>query len=207
MNRTRLGRQLAVLTLAALILAGCGTQQVIYVVASPTPTPWVVTVVATSTPVPPTPASAPAVITMVVTSTPAPSTPTPTPAPSTPTPAPSPTSVPPTPKPTSRTFVITDKAFNPEDCQSNTVLEITDVQGESFSITVKEGNLAIRGGRMTIWCEGIEHIWIGKLSYAGHTFDSAAGNPLRFLLVKGGYRYAGGAGTVTLPDGTQVTLP
>jgi len=198
-NRTRLGQLLVVLALAALMLAGCGTQQVIYVVASPTPTPVVITVVVTSTPAPPTPTLTPVPATPTATSLPVTPTPTPLPATLTPTPLPAP--------PTPKTFVITDKAFSPEDCQSNTVLEINDVKGESFSITVKQGNLAIRGGRMTIWCRGIEHIWIGKLSYASHTFDSTADDPLRFLLVEGGYQYVGGAGTVTLPDGTRVTLP
>lgn len=197
-RRTRLGQRIVVLALAALILAGCGLQRVVYVVASPTPTPVVITVVVTSAPVPPA----------AVPPTPTPVPPTSTPVPPTPTPAPSTsTPVPPTPRPPSGTLVIKDKSFTPEDCVGTTVLEITAVKGESFSISVIEGSLSIRGGRMTIWCKGIEHRWLGKLSYANHTFDSAAGDPLRFLLVAGGYEYIGGTGTVTLPDGKEVTLP
>lgn len=178
MNKFRFSHLMLVLVLAGLILAGCLKSP-----AEPTPT---------STPIPPT-----------ATPTPLPPTATPTTVPPTPTL----TAIPPTPIPTAKSLIIKDQSFKPEDCQSSTVLEINDVKGESFGIMVKEGTLSIRGGRLTIWCKGIEHIWIGKLSYGDHTFDSSADDPLRFLLVADGYKYVGGTGTVTLPDGTQVTLP
>jgi hypothetical protein len=87
------------------------------------------------------------------------------------------------------------------------VIEIRNVKDGSFSVGVRAGGLPIRNSRMTIWCEGIEHVWLGKLTYEKHTFDSSINDPLRFLLVADGYKYVGGTGTVTLPDGTNVTFP
>lgn len=161
----------------SLVLSGCGPGQLLGPTFTPTPT---------------------------LTPT---ATPTPT-ATLTPTATPTPTPVPPTPTPTPRSLIIEDEAFAPEDCLGSAVIEITEVVGDGLRIRVTEGSLPIRGGGMTIWCSGIEHMWIGELSYEGHTFDSAAGDPLRFLLdARRGYVYVGGAGMVTLPGGTEVTLP
>lgn len=87
------------------------------------------------------------------------------------------------------------------------MIAITDVAGDAFMIEVKEGSLPIYGGGITIWCSGIEHVWIGEQSYADHIFHSDSDDPLRFLLDSRGYVYVGGTGTVTLPDGTKATLP
>jgi hypothetical protein len=168
-----------ILVVFALLLAGCGGAQ-----SEPT---------YTSTSAPPTLTPSPVLPTSTL--TPVPPTLTPTP-------------VPPTLTATPKSLVITDDAFRAEDCQSNTVLEIKGVDGNRMQIKVIEGSLSIRGGRMTIWCAGIKHIWIGKITFKNHTFDSSSSDPLQFLLIDGGgYKYLGGTGIVTLPDGTQVTLP
>jgi hypothetical protein len=46
------------------------------------------------------------------------------------------------------------------------------------------------------------------LSYKGYTFASDANDPLQFTIEQNHkYLYVQGKGAVTLPDGTQVTLP
>ena len=74
-HRTRASMVLAGLALMASLLAECGTPQVIYVVASPTPTRWVITVVVTSAP------PAEAAVPLPPTAAPTPIAPTPTPTP------------------------------------------------------------------------------------------------------------------------------
>ncbi|MGC9334667.1 MAG: hypothetical protein ACP5JJ_10995 [Anaerolineae bacterium] len=105
------------LALLASLLLGCGTRQVVYVLASPTPTltPLLVTVVVTA--VPPTDTAVP----LPPTATPTPLPPTPTntqPATDTPTPLPSPTDTltptpRPSPKPTSPPTATPPPPFRP----------------------------------------------------------------------------------------------
>ena len=128
------------------------------------------------------------------------STPTPTPIPATPTSTP----VPPTPTP--KAFVIEDEAFDVDyEGPCDTDIEIVAVEGNTFSF---RGSASIRDGRMTIWCYGARHTWTGKLTYADYTFDSDENDPLQFVIDEHkGYVYVTGKGTVTLPDGSEVTLP
>lgn len=105
------------LLMLASLLLGCGTRQVVYVLASPTPalTPLAVTVVVTA--VPPTETAVP--LSPTATPTPLPPTPTHTPpATDTPTPLPSPTDTltptpRPSPKPTSRPTATPPPPFRP----------------------------------------------------------------------------------------------
>ncbi|MFM8320636.1 MAG: NPCBM/NEW2 domain-containing protein, partial [Chloroflexota bacterium] len=70
------------------------------------------------------------------------------------------------------------------------------------------GSLAIRNNKLLFWCYGAKHTWLGTLTYHGYTFASEAADPLTFVVDAAlGYRYAGGSGTVTFPDGSQYTLP
>ena len=137
------------------------------------------------------------------------STPTPTPTPtSTPTPTPTPV---PTPTPTpSSPYAIVDKAFEADykgDCDTD--VQITKVNGDVFSIKGNEGGgISIRDGQMVLWGYGAKHTWIGKLVYAGYTFDSDANDPLQFRVDREkGYVYVKGKGVVIEPDGKKVSLP
>jgi hypothetical protein len=57
------------------------------------------------------------------------------------------------------------------------------------------------------WCNGIEHTWIGEITYNSYTISSASDNPLVFSPnLEKGYLHIGGSGTVTMPDGIQVEL-
>jgi hypothetical protein len=57
------------------------------------------------------------------------------------------------------------------------------------------------------WCDGIEHTWLGEITYKGYTISSDSDDPLVFSPDLGrGYLHIGGSGTVTKPDGTQVEL-
>lgn len=134
---------------------------------------------------------------------------TPTPVP-TPIPTPTPTPVPPTPTP--KTFVIQDEAFEAEYEEHKTYCDV-DAQVQSagdelYLVVGGEMWIPIRGTSWVLWCYGAKHTWIGELTYAGHTFASDDGDPLQFLIDEHkGYVYVAGKGTVTLPDGTSVTLP
>jgi hypothetical protein len=184
-------------TLVVLLLAGCDVLP-----AQPIATPTPIPPPSTSTPIPPTATSVPP------TATPRPPTSTPTPVPPTATPIPptsTPTPVPPTPKP--KPFAIQDKAFEADykgQCDSD--VDIVSVDGDSFNLNIR--TLSMRGGRMTMWCYGAKHTWIGKLTYAGYTFNSDKDSPLQFMVDEyKGYVYLQGKGAVTLPDGTVVKLP
>jgi hypothetical protein len=120
--------------------------------------------------------------------------------------APTPTLAP-TPDQTPQPFAITDSAFA-ADYQGtcDTDVPITGVNGTQF--TLGGGTLSMRNSKMTLFCWGAKHTWMGTLTYAGYTFASDATDPLVFEVTESqGYLYVGGKGTVTLPNGTAVTLP
>ncbi len=112
--------------------------------------------------------------------------------------------VPPTSSPAP--FAIRDPKFEAAykgECDTDAT--IMSVDGNSFGAG---GQISIREGAFTLWCYGAKHTWEGRLTYANHVFDSDDENPLQFVVDKDkGYVYLGGKGTVTLPDGTAVTLP
>ena len=120
---------LAGLALMASLLAGCGTQQVVYVVASPTPTPLVITVVAT--PIPPTGTAVP--LPPTATPTPIPPTPTPTSTPEPVSPTTAPAAIPPTTAITVGSFQleitlvekqVTYEGYEPRDTYQDTLLVV-----------------------------------------------------------------------------------
>jgi hypothetical protein len=89
-----------------------------------------------------------------------------------------------------------------------------DCQAELTFYSVNNGMVVSIGSRPTdsngnssSWCNGAKHTWIGKVSYNGYVFDSDENSPLQFKLDKSGYVYIAGKGSVTMPDGTTVTLP
>lgn len=89
--------------------------------------------------------------------------------------------------------------------QCNTDAQIKSVKGSSFGVG---GQISIRNGQYTLWCYGAKHTWIGKLTYAGYTFDSDKDKPLQFVIDKDkGYLYVKGQGTVTFPNGKVKKLP
>ena len=103
-------------------------------------------------------------------------------------------------------FAITDPKFEAAYRGAcNTDATITSVEGNSFEAG---GQISIRNGALALWCYGAKHTWKGRLTYAEHVFDSDNESPLQFMVDKDeGYVYLGGKGTVTLPDGTVITLP
>ncbi len=164
--------------------------------ATPEPTP-------TSTPVPPTATPEPA-----PTSTPVPPTATPIPPTATSTPVPpTPTFTPVPPAVTPVSYAIQDDAFAADyEGECTTDARIVSVEGDLFSM---DGwSITIIDGRPRLWCYGAKHTWVGELTYAGYTFASDDNDPLQFTVdEEKGYVYIAGKGTVTLPDGTSVTLP
>ncbi len=113
------------------------------------------------------------------------------------TPQPTDTLIPPTPTP----LVIHDKPFSVDyegDCDTD--IRISGVVGEALQA---KGVFSMRSGRMTVWCYGAKHTWLGTLDYGGYTFASDTEAPLQFTIQQGiGYVYTGGKGVVTLPDGS-----
>ena len=83
--------------------------------------------------------------------------------------------------------------------------QIKSVNENSFGVG---GQVSIKDGQFTLWCYDAKHTWIGKLRYAGYTFDSDKNNPLQFVIDKDkGYLYVKGKGTVTLPSGKIIKFP
>ena len=103
-------------------------------------------------------------------------------------------------------FVIKDKNFE-ATCKQvfDADIEIVEVTESGFRV---KGSVPICNGSFTAWCYGIKHTWIGKLTYAGYTFDSNEKRPLQFTVDKDkGYLYVKGKGTVKTPNGEIVKLP
>lgn len=122
-----------------------------------------------------------------------------TPVPATNTPAP-------TAIPTSEPIVLTDDIFEADIKETcSTDVPITGYENSVFSIG--GGSISFRNGRLALWCYGARHQWIGAIEYEGYTFVSDENDPMQFEIVKDvGYRFVGGIGTLTYPDGRQVGL-
>ncbi len=142
-------------------------------------------------------------------------TPTPTLTPTatptlTPTPTRTPTATPrPSATPKPEPLVIEGEAFEADFQDTcSTDVAITDVIDGALRIEVLSGTISIRDNRLTIWCYGAKHTWIGTLTYGGYTFESDKDDPLQFTLHRTkGYTYLAGKGRVTQPDGRTVELP
>lgn len=104
-------------------------------------------------------------------------------------------------------FAIRDKMFESEcirDCDIE--VEIFKAEGESYEFRGK--TLVVCKNKMTPFCYGARHTWVGRLNFGGYTFDSDKDDPLQFMVTRDkGYVYIKGKGTVTMPDGTTVLLP
>jgi len=103
-------------------------------------------------------------------------------------------------------FAINDNHFIADHkgpCKTDA--HIKSVNGSSFGVG---GQISIINGQHTLWCYGAKHTWIGKLTYAGYTFDSDKDSPLQFVIDKDtGYLYVKGQGTVIFPNGKVKKLP
>lgn len=143
-----------------------------------------------------------------ITNTPALPTITPTPTSILPTKTPVPPTKAPTPTaiPTSEPLVITDNEFE-ADVKSSCA---TDVLIKGFSngvFSIGGGSISMRDGKVALWCYGAKHKWIGTIEYGGYIFASDESDPMQFEIVKDvGYRFIGGVGVLTYPDGKQVSL-
>jgi hypothetical protein len=179
----------AVWMLVLLLLAGCGSPQATPTETAVPPTEAPMSPTATFTLVPPTATSTP--VPPTATFTPVPATSTFTPVPPTATPA---------------AFAIRDEGFQADyEGECLTDCELISVDGE---LRIQGGIVEERGGRLLLWCYAARHTWIGVQTYAGHTFASDQNAPLQFRVDRDrGYVYVNGKGSVTLPDGTVVTLP
>jgi len=104
-------------------------------------------------------------------------------------------------------YAIQDTVFQDYEQDCDTDVSITSVDGDSLGITVNTTITMLNGG-WALFCYGAKHTWIGTLTYGGYTFASDESDPLQFMVDQyRGYVYVQGKGVVTLPDGTQVTLP
>lgn len=107
-------------------------------------------------------------------------------------------------------FAISDPSFaatSETDC-SDVSIAVTAVDGDSLSVTVLGGSIALGAGGLTIWCPGATHTWKGNLTFKGYKFASDTRDPLRFMVDKDlGYVYVSGKGSVTFPNGKVVHLP
>lgn len=133
-------------------------------------------------------------------------TPKPTPIPPTKTPVP-PTKTPkPTAIPTTKPLVIADKEFE-ADIKSSCSTDVL-IKGYSNGVfSIGGGSISMRDGKIALWCYGAKHKWIGKIVYADYVFESDENDPMQFEIVKDvGYRFIGGVGSITYPDGKQVEL-
>jgi hypothetical protein len=121
----------------------------------------------------------------------------------------------PTPTATPEPFAIQDRALEAEyenhkvDCKNEVDVEIHLAgNGELYFLFGGVMQIPLRGSDFVLWCYSAEHTWIGEATYAGYTLASDEDNPLRFRVDEdAGYLYVSGEGTVTMPDGTRVTLP
>jgi alpha-tubulin suppressor-like RCC1 family protein len=87
-------------------------------------------------------------------------------------------------------------------CKSD--LTFSSVNG-SIQIT---GLMVInQSGEIVPWCNGATHTWMGNVTYNGYVFNSDENSPLQFRVEKDSYVYTDGSGTITLPDGSVVSLP
>jgi protein-disulfide isomerase len=82
-------------------------------------------------------------------------------------------------------------------------LELSSVNGGVLNSGTMQPDA---NGYMSAGCNGAKHTLIGKVSISGYLFDSDEQSPLQFRVGKGGYAYVAGKGSVTMPDGTVVTL-
>lgn len=130
-----------------------------------------------------------------------PPTTVPTSKPVQPTNTPAPTAI-----PTSEPLLLTDDIFEAsikDDCGTD-----VPIQGyENGVFSVGGGKVAFMNGQLAVWCYGAKHQWIGTIDYEGYIFASDENDPLQFEIVKdAGYRFIAGVGTLTYPDGKQVSL-
>lgn len=178
MNRAKpMALYIFVNMLFALLLSSCGPGQLFGPTITPTPT-------LTATPTQ----------TLTPTST---STPTSTPRPTK-------TQLPHTP--TLVTFVIPSGVFPLDTKEScNTDASIAGITDKGFMVG---GTLSMRNNVWVLWCPGAKHAWVGTLTYKGYTFASDESDPLKFMVdSQGAYKYIGGKGKVTQPDGKVIILP
>jgi len=107
-------------------------------------------------------------------------------------------------------FTIEDEKFVASD--------ICDAEGK-FKMVMHRGKLAsqaltgikvhmIKDGLPSPWCHGVKHVWVGKATHGGYTFQSSADDPLQFVVDRNkGYYYEKGKGTVTTPNGKVIQFP
>ena len=154
-----------------------------------------------------------------ITPIPSPTTLSPTITPASPTNTPEPTDIPPTKTPvsptktpaptaipTSEPLVLTDNAFDAdikEDCQTDA--NINSFENGVFSFG--GGTVSFVNGRIALWCYGAKHKWIGTIEFSDYVFASDENDPMQFQIVQNeGYKFIGGIGVLTYPDGKQVSL-
>ena len=121
----------------------------------------------------------------------------------------------PTPTATPMPFSIKKSAFEAEydehkrPCENEVDVEVHKASnGDLYFLFGGVMEIPLRGSSFVLWCYGAVHTWIGEATYEGYTFVSDEDDPLRFIVDKNkGYLYVSGTGSVTLPDGTEVTLP
>ena len=107
-------------------------------------------------------------------------------------------------------FTIKHEKFAADDaCDAEGTIELRMEGGKLRSVTGSDFQVFMRkSGFPSAWCHGVRHVWKGKATYEGYTFESSPDDPLQFVVDRSkGYVYVEGKGTVTTPEGKVVDLP
>lgn len=107
-------------------------------------------------------------------------------------------------------FTIEDEKFVATDvCDAEGTFRMEMLRGKLKvqALTSIKAHM-IKDGIPSPWCHGVRHVWGGKATHGGYTFQSNADDPLQFVVDrKKGYYYEKGQGTVTTPDGKVIQFP
>lgn len=107
---------------------------------------------------------------------------------------------------TSAPLILNDALFE-ANVKDNCGTDVPINAYENGVFTLGGGKIELMNGQLAVWCYGARHQWIGTIDYEGYIFASDVNDPLQFEIVKDtGYRFVGGIGTLTYPDGKQVPL-
>jgi hypothetical protein len=106
-------------------------------------------------------------------------------------------------------MLITDEKFTVRNnCDARGVMELFTKDGKMYWKDQKKMvYIYDENGDLSLWCNGMIHIFIGKVNYGFYTFISSKDDPLQFLVDRNvGYHYISGKGKVVTPEGKVIIL-